>query len=1011
MKKTTFKPIVLSALSALAFGAVGTAGTFALFTDKAETQITAEAGVIDVGTTASIFKVFEYNGTEGGLEVAATAEDNYTNSIGGTTKKLQDGTFGLGKWAPGDRVQIKVNASNASTVKAKVRLKAVLSGELAGALVVKIGNDSFTTVELATQGARTLVTDWLDCEPGVAPANFGIEVSFPNVGTEITANSQGENNFYQGKSATLLVAYEAVQANAQTDGVLEAINSKLATAAYYDGNNQTMYAALKDLNTDQVSAIQERGFVWKAENDQFYETSSVQQGEEYKYFKMYASMPDSPTYSVYALNGFSTSQVELTGIGFDAGDASGIQSVAYEGANSARTNVIRTNSYATTVTVNAENDTVKHYGDAASVNIIAVAGSSYHEFGRVAFTEISTGRIVLEEGSETAQIHLNAQDGHSFAPITIANNGVPEAKLPATITRDQIEVSAQAQKELVVTVKDLVNNTHEEVFAYPYSYEEQSVQIPAGTTEKTAEQNVNVETALGMKVIDSNNHKGEKALAPGAKTKAKEDAIDEVIEDEGYVAQISTKFYKTFDAAFDEARNNDVLKVINDCAAADEGIHAYDASGLNLTLEVKAGVTLSCGDITNGKFNIGWSNAAGTFAIDGEGKITFNTSSAWGLVTQNGSGDNIKVTVKNVTLEASSADGKIMTAGNLTVESGHYKNIAFLNGQIKKGFKAEYNPDTGYSDIVVAPPADAVFLATPNDTGVPSEYITPAQIEGWYLKNAPAFSGGNYTLKLLNDHTINESVYNDFRGIIIKGDNIIVDLNGKTLSYIDGSYNLFDGAGELQPHNLTIKNGTLIATGDYFSNIDVETLVFDNVSMALHYNNAVDTFNGYYDADRYFYVDCSQSTEVGTYPTAFMATVYDYVVPGECEYEYSVKAVIGGQNVFCKGSKALYNFTGELLVGDFSFNNSQAGRDIYVYSAQDYKGTATNQTYNLALKQNGTINLHLGENAGTIKVGGPTTSKYAKKISDNGSSATSFYNANGNFYTISSPGTHTLVIS
>ena len=814
MKKVT-KPIIMSALSALAFGSLGVAGTFALFTDKAETQIVAEAGIIDVGTTASIYKVFEYNGTEAGLEVEATATDDYTNSIGGTTKKQQDGTFALGKWAPGDRAQIKVNATNGSTVKAKVRLKAVLSGELAGALVIKIGNDTFTTVDLATQGARTLVTDWTEFDPGSNPANFGIEVSFPNVGTEITVNTQGENNLYQGKSATLLVTYEAVQANAQTDGVLEAINSKLATAAYNDGNNQTMYAALQDLSATQVSAIQERGYVWGAENDQFYETSSVQQGDEYKYFKMYASMPDSPTYSVYALNGFSTSQITLTGIGFDAGDASGIQSVYYGGANSARTNIIRTNSYDTAVTINAENDTVRHYGDAASVNIIAVAGSSYHEFGRVAFTEIATGRIVLEEGSETAQIHLNAQDEYSFAPITIANNGVPEAKLPAAITRDQIEVSAQAQKELVVTVKDLVNDTHEEVFAYPYSYEEQSVQIPAGTTEKTVEQNADVETALGMKVIDSNNHEGEKALAPAVKTEVKENVIENVVTEDAKEKSVNNKvrigaqYFEPFEAAVAAATTDSTIKVFRDCEAYGRDATAYNLSGKNVAIHVEEDVTLDCGQVLNNKFVIGENNAAGTLTFEGVGKLTFNVpdNGTWGLVTNNGSGSEIKTVFKDITIEASAAGGKLMShdASGATAESGYYKNIAFVAGQIAEGYEAKDSvAKPGYKEIVEHDPAEGKTFELTTSSGV--TYFDETDI--WKLTDAGTGVPANSTLKLLDDYTFVPQGSTGTYLINFYGAGITLDLNQHTLT-IGGSQGYLFWANSCS--NLTFTNGTIIS--------------------------------------------------------------------------------------------------------------------------------------------------------------------------------------------------------
>ena len=44
MKKMKLKPIIMSALAAIAFGTVTVGTTFALFTDKAETKINVQAG-------------------------------------------------------------------------------------------------------------------------------------------------------------------------------------------------------------------------------------------------------------------------------------------------------------------------------------------------------------------------------------------------------------------------------------------------------------------------------------------------------------------------------------------------------------------------------------------------------------------------------------------------------------------------------------------------------------------------------------------------------------------------------------------------------------------------------------------------------------------------------------------------------------------------------------------------------------------------------------------------------
>ena len=582
MNKIT-KPIIVSALSALAFGSLGVAGTFALFTDKAETQIAADAGVIAVSTNASIHKVFEYDGTEAGLEVQKTATDDYTNSIGGTTKKQQDGTFALGKWAPGDRAQIKVTAANASTVKAKVRLKAVLSGELAGALVVKIGNDEFTTVDLATQGARTLVTDWLDYNPGSNPANFGIEVSFPNVGTEITSRDEGENNLYQGKSASLLVTYEAVQANASvTSSLLERANTILATNSVKEGANATFSQALSDFTAEMKAELIASPYVYGIEEDQFYETSSVEQGQEYRYFKPMSS-DDASGYSIYAKSDWATASVDLVGRGFDAGDANGISSVSYVGIeNTPRTNYIVTNSLNTSITVNAPLDTIYHYGDAANVNIIAAANQSYHEFGYVPFITVKNGRVALEKDSKVDRMHFayDAQN-EKFDDIVVAYE--PTVELPS-FSRDTLDVaSIPATGKLVVELQDSTEKAQAKsdfVWLYQQGLKEQirvSETAEAAGEVKSTDQGVAAKTAQVAEDIANTLQQGyeptqeqiasgtvdtakveEKGLTEEEKAEAVEQVVEAAIEEKfedddmaDYVCRIGATGYLTFNAAYD----------------------------------------------------------------------------------------------------------------------------------------------------------------------------------------------------------------------------------------------------------------------------------------------------------------------------------------------------------------------------------------------------------------------------------------------------------------------------
>ena len=611
MNKKTIKPIVLSALTALAFGAVGTAGTFALFTDKAETTISVEAGKIDVNTEAHISKVFEYDGSANGLEVVASATDDYTNSIGGKTKKGNDGVFALSNWAPGDRAQISVSATNGSTVKAKVRLKAVMTGLLADALVLKITDANFESVQLAAQGARTLVTDWVDMEVGNGPGNFGIEISFPNIGTEITAREEGENNKHQNQSANVVVTYEVVQANANVaTSLIERANSILATESVLHGANQSMHEALGDLATLKADLLASP-YVYGWETDQFYETTDVAAGTEYKYFKA-MSADDASGYSIYAKDNWATSAVPLVGRGFDAGDATGIATVNYTGAVSAHTNYIRTNSLDTALTVTAPQDVIYHYGEAGSANIVSANTQSYHEYGTVPFLEVAHGRVALEEGAKVEKMHFNYDaTNEKFDEIIVAYD--QSVALPE-FSRDPVATIGDGK--LVVELQNSTQTKEAQsdyVWLFQQGLKEQirvsDSKVEAGDVKSTDE-GVDQKTAKAAAEIANNLQVGQTAtaeeIATGTVDAAKieeggmtadekqeikktvvETAIEEKFKEEDmsqYVCRIGAQGFESLQEAADSVATDGIAKTI--IVLADNGGTLCVADGKNIVLDL-----------------------------------------------------------------------------------------------------------------------------------------------------------------------------------------------------------------------------------------------------------------------------------------------------------------------------------------------------------------------------------------------------------------------------------------
>ena len=97
--------------------------------------------------------------------------------------------------------------------------------------------------------------------------------------------------------------------------------------------------------------------------------------------------------------------------GFDVGTTEGVLELNYiQKSDVAQNVVIRSNSEETVVTIDAPKDVVTHYGAAKTVNVIAVAGSSYHEYGAVGLISVTTGRIEIATDSEVVGIHFAAAD-------------------------------------------------------------------------------------------------------------------------------------------------------------------------------------------------------------------------------------------------------------------------------------------------------------------------------------------------------------------------------------------------------------------------------------------------------------------------------------------------------------------------------------------------------------------------------------------------------------------------
>ena len=125
-------------------------------------------------------------------------------------------------------------------------------------------------------------------------------------------------------------------------------------------------------------------------------------------------------YSLYFANGYENPSIELTNklVGIDAG-TSGINNISVKDDSSTADVTMYTTSG--TLTIDARQATVRHYGEAKNVSIIAIAGKSYHEYGTVTGNvEVEDGHVVVENTANVSTI-VAKPTNNSTVKVTATN--------------------------------------------------------------------------------------------------------------------------------------------------------------------------------------------------------------------------------------------------------------------------------------------------------------------------------------------------------------------------------------------------------------------------------------------------------------------------------------------------------------------------------------------------------------------------------------------------------------
>lgn len=260
-------------------------------------------------------------------------------------------------------------------------------------------------------------------------------------------------------AAVLIPTFSNVieKANQSNDTVLvKNLNTALSSYEALNGKPSTMHEAL--------TAVAEEGFLvekltprssgeilWEQTSNRFvlvkdnaivFGDASTTANLGYTYWKIVKEMPteNANNYSLYLADGFTTEGALAVSGGIDVGNNSDI-SINYTNTTSEAQDVVfRTNGG--TLTVNGELDTVSHYGSLATVDVQAVAGNSYHEYGTVDRVEVSAGHIELMANSTVGTVYVKSQD----CKLTISENANNLEYLDIVASSDVVIEDLQIQK-------------------------------------------------------------------------------------------------------------------------------------------------------------------------------------------------------------------------------------------------------------------------------------------------------------------------------------------------------------------------------------------------------------------------------------------------------------------------------------------------------------------------------------------------------------------------------------
>ena len=265
------------------------------------------------------------------------------------------------------------------------------------------------------------------------------------------------------------------KANVSNDTVLvRNLNEALIIAETTEGKPQTMHDALtavaeQGYTVEKLTPRSTGDILWEQTSNRFalVKDNEIVFGDDstkaeigYTYWKITSDLEEVSTgkYSYYLAEEVDESvltEALAVSTGLDVGNNSNV-SISYannEASATAQNVIFRTNGGK--LSINGLEDTVSHYGTANSVEITAVKGESYHEYGTILGNiSLKQGRVVLENKSEVSSVVVTADNLTNIAIEDKSGNNTTVAATNDTVagqlaTSDKISGTTNVQETVV----------------------------------------------------------------------------------------------------------------------------------------------------------------------------------------------------------------------------------------------------------------------------------------------------------------------------------------------------------------------------------------------------------------------------------------------------------------------------------------------------------------------------------------------------------------------------------